>query len=60
MNPLFIYAGAILILTAILIAAALMQIRPTRRCPTCHTRVDLTRRRCQACGYDFSPVRMTR
>jgi hypothetical protein len=60
MNPLFIYMGAIGLLLAILIAVAIIQIRPTRPCPQCDTRVDMTQRRCKFCGYDFSPVRQTR
>jgi hypothetical protein len=52
--------GAIGLLLAILIAVAIIQIRPTRPCPQCDTRVDMTQRRCKFCGYDFSPVRQTR
>ena len=60
MNPLFIYIGAVAVLLAILIAAAVTQIRPTRKCPRCNSRVDMTQRRCRICGYDFAPVRQTR
>jgi predicted amidophosphoribosyltransferase len=60
MDPLFIYVGAVIVLLGILIAAAMMQIRPQRPCPTCGTRVDLDKRRCNTCGYDFSPVRLSR
>ena len=60
MSPLVIYVGAVVVLLAILVAAGMMQIRPQRPCPTCGTQVDLDKRRCSTCGYDFSPVRLTR
>jgi predicted amidophosphoribosyltransferase len=60
MNPLYFYVGAVVILTAILLAAMLLQIRPTRPCPSCNSRVELSKRRCTACGYEFSPIRLSR
>ena len=60
MSPLAVYLSAIIILTAILLAAMMLQIRPTRPCPLCRSRVELSKRRCTACGYEFAPIRLSR
>jgi hypothetical protein len=59
-NPVLIYFGAIVVLTAILLAAMMLQIRPTRPCPQCASRVELSKRRCTNCGYEFAPIRLGR
>jgi predicted amidophosphoribosyltransferase len=59
-NLLPFFIGAIVVLTAIPLGAMLLQIRPTRPCPLCNSRVELSARRCKACGYEISPIRLSR
>jgi uncharacterized protein YlaI len=60
MSPVLIYFAAIGVLTLILLGAMALQLRPTRPCPQCGSRVDISKRRCTACDYEFTPVRLSR
>jgi hypothetical protein len=35
------------------IAVRIWKYTPTRKCHLCETQVELGRRRCQVCGYEF-------
>jgi predicted amidophosphoribosyltransferase len=58
MSPLVIFVGTLVLLTLIVCATMLFQFRPTRRCPRCESRVDLSRWRCPICGYEFQHVKL--
>jgi predicted amidophosphoribosyltransferase len=47
-------------LIGLLIAVSLLYRAPTRPCHQCQSRVQLGRRVCPDCGYDFEPVRFSR
>ena len=51
------FAAVIGVLTLLLIGAALLRIKPTRKCHLCGSRVLAEARRCKQCGYEFSSIR---
>jgi len=53
MEPLAIYIAAVTVLLFASIAVGIWKHTPTRRCHLCDARVELGRRRCQVCGYEF-------
>jgi hypothetical protein len=57
-SPLLIFLGTLVVLTLILCGTLLLQFRPTRRCPQCDSRVDISRWRCRVCGYEFTRVNL--
>jgi hypothetical protein len=54
------FGGAVLLVTALLIAVSILYRHPTRQCHHCGRRVRLDQRTCRHCGYDFEPIRTTR
>jgi hypothetical protein len=47
-------------LTGLLIVVAALHRTPSRPCHRCGRRVPISARVCRYCGYEFSPVRMSR
>jgi hypothetical protein len=52
-GPLAIYISVIAILLLFSIAVRIWKHAPTRKCHLCGAKVELGRRRCQVCGYEF-------
>jgi hypothetical protein len=52
-GPLAIYISTIGLLLLMSIAVMIWKHTPTRKCHLCGAQVELGRRRCQACGYEF-------
>ena len=47
-------------LTGLLLLVAALHRSPSRPCYQCGRRVPISARVCRYCGYEFSPVRMSR
>ena len=54
MGPLAIYISMVVALIALSLAVRIWRHTPTRKCHLCDSAVELGRRRCQVCGYEFA------
>ena len=54
MGPLAIYISVVVALIALSIAVRIWRHHPTRKCHLCGAQVELGRRKCQVCGYEFA------
>jgi hypothetical protein len=59
LTPLSFGLGAVA-LTGLLVLVAALHRTPSRPCYQCGRRVPISARVCRYCGYEFSPVRMSR
>ena len=53
MSPLAIYLSVVIVVLLLGIAVRIWKYAPTRMCHLCNARVEIGRRRCQVCGYEF-------
>jgi predicted amidophosphoribosyltransferase len=53
LGPLAIYVSTVAVLLLLSIAVRIWKHTPTRKCHLCGAQVELGRRRCQVCGYEF-------
>jgi transposase len=53
-GPLAIYISVVVALIALSITVWILRHTPTRKCHLCGAQVEIGRRRCQVCGYEFA------